>query len=256
MSEIDSAAEETCPVCDGTAVEADVYGLNGICRDCGFVLQAEREAIPDWAIPDGNTVTASRDDWATYCRVENATEQQLAEAFGVIESIANRFQLPPGLREKTAAIYGRAFRAEATDGRETASLVAACLRIASLQTTKPIPTGRLTETKSVDASVFRQSYSVLQSAVNVTAPPVEPVSYLWFLQQVLTIDAQTVETTSDRLEAVESVNSLVGKDPAGIAAAGLYDTADSLTQQTIANAAGVSTETIRLRAGDLREATA
>ena len=52
------------------------------------------------------------------------------------------------------------------------------------------------------------------------------------------------------------MDALVGKDPAGVAAGGLYYTADSLTQQTVAETVGVSTETIRLRAADLREATA
>lgn len=256
MAEATSSHPDDCPVCDGGAVEADVYGLKGICVDCGFVLQADTETIPEWAIPDGDDDSPSRDNWETFCRVRNATEQQLAEAFGDIESISAQFALPPDLRAEAAQIYGRAFRAEVTDGRETVSMVAACLRIGSLQATQPIPTGRLTETDAVDSSLFRQSCSVLQSAVNITAPPVEPASYLWFLEHELAVDSQTVSTTEELLRSVSGMDALVGKDPAGVAAGGLYYTADSLTQQTVAETVGVSTETIRLRAADLREATA
>jgi len=256
MSEANTSTPDSCPVCDGQAVEADVYGLNGICLDCGFVLQADTDAIPEWAIPDTEPESPSQGDWQIFCRVENATEQQLAESFGVIESLSAQFGLPTDLCAETAEIYGRAFRAEVTDGRETASMVAACLRIASLQATKPIPTGRLTELTAVDASSFRQSCSVLQSEVDITAPPVEPESYLWFLKQALTLDPQIVSTTSELLQSVSETDALVGKDPAGVAAGGLYCTADSFTQQTVADAVGVSTETIRLRAADLREATA
>ncbi len=256
MDEANSSPADNCPVCDGEAVEADVYGLSGICLDCGFVLQADTDAIPEWAIPDSDSVGPSRDDWEAFCRVQNSTEQQLAEAFGAIESVAARFELPTDLRAETARIYCHAFRAEVTDGRETESMVAACLRIASLQVKKPIPTGRLTEAGAVNRSSFRQSCSVLQSVVDITPPPVEPVSYLWFLQQVLALKAQTVATTSEILQSVGSTDALVGKDPAGIAAGGLYYAADSLTQQTVADAVGVSTETIRLRAADLREVTA
>jgi len=256
MSDANASAPGSCSICDGQAVEADIYGLNGICTDCGFVLQANTDAIPEWAIANSDPESSSQEDWEIFCRVENATEQQLAESFGVIESISAQFGLPTEIRAKTAEIYGRAFRAEVTDGRETASMVAACLRIASLQATKPIPTGRLTELDMVDGSLFRQSCSVLQSAVDITAPLAEPASYLWFLKQVLTIDSQIVSTTSELLQSVSETDALVGKDPAGIAAGGLYCTADPFTQQTVADAVGVSTETIRLRAADIREVTA
>jgi transcription initiation factor TFIIB len=254
MGELNEPAPDGCPVCDSEAVETAVYGLHGICVECGFVLQADRDAIPEWAIPDVDSDSPNRDDWETFCRVQNATEQQLAEAFGEIESVAARFELPTEIRKKTASIYGRAFRAEVTDGRETVSMVAACLRFASLQVTKPIPTGRLTDLETVDSSLFRQSCSVLQSAVDITAPPVEPVSYLWFIQQVLTVDSQTVSATEELLQSVTNLETLVGKDPAGVAAGGLYCNSESLTQQTVADAVGVSTETIRLRAADLQEA--
>jgi len=255
MSESDAPVPDSCPLCDGGAVEPDEYELNGICLDCGFVLQADTDAIPEWAISDTDPQSLCRNNWETFCRVKNATEQQLAESFGVIESISDQFELPIDLRAETAEIYGRAFRAEVTDGRETESMVAACLRIASLQATNPIPTGRLTELDTVDRSLFRQSCSVLQSAVDITTPPAEPASYLWFLKQVLTIDQQTVSTTKELLQSVSETDALVGKDPAGIAAGGLYFTADSFTQQTVADAVGVSTETIRLRTTDIREVT-
>jgi transcription initiation factor TFIIB len=256
MAKANSSGQDSCPVCDSESIEADVYGLNGLCLDCGFVLQADTDAIPEWAIPDGDTDSGSSEDWETFCRVQNSTEQQLAEAFSTIEMIADRFELPTDVRAKAASNYGCAFSAGETDGRDTGSMVAACLRLASREVTKPIPTGRLAELGVVDASKFRQSCSVLQSAVEITAPPVEPASYLWFLQQELTIDSQTVERTTDLLERVSSVDTLVGKDPAGIAAGGVYCTSDLFTQQTVADAVGVSSETIRLRVSDLQEATA
>ena len=256
MADSNRSLPEVCPICDGEEVETDVYGLNGICLECGFVLQADSDAIPDWASPDADSSTGSQEDWITFCRVENATEQQLAEAFGEIETIATRFELPTELREKTADIYCRAFRAEATDGRDTSSMIAACLRVASLQATKPIPTGRLTEHSTVESSKFRLCYSVLQSDLDLTASPVEPVSYLWFLRQMLSVSPETVETTTDLLASVNASDAFVGKDPAGVAGAGLYCAAESFTQQTIADTVGVSAETIRLRAADLTEATA
>jgi len=256
MAESNHSSPEICPLCDGEEAETEVYGLTGICLECGFVLQADSDAIPEWAMSDADSSTVSREDWLTFCRVKNATEQQLAEAFGVIETIAARFELPTDLREKTAAIYGRAFRAEVTDGRDTTSMIAACLRIASLQATKPIPSGRLTEQPAVDQSIFRQSCSVLNSDLEITAPPVEPVSYLWFLQQMLSVNPEIVETTTDLLESTSDLDAFVGKDPAGVAGAGLYNVADSFTQQTIADTVGVSAETIRLRSADLQQATA
>lgn len=244
-----------CPVCDDETVETDVYGLNGICEGCGFVLQADREAIPEWAVSSAEASTGGREQWMEVSRVRNATEHRLATAFGVIESIGAQFALPSTLRSQTADIFCRGFRADVTDGRETESMIAASLRLASLCETQPIPAGRLTALGMIERSSYRNCYSALQSAIDLTVPPATPASYLWFLQHELSLDAQTVQTTRERLLPIEECGSLTGKNPAGIAGGCLYVTATDITQQTVADAVAVSTETIRLRAADIREAT-
>jgi transcription initiation factor TFIIIB Brf1 subunit/transcription initiation factor TFIIB len=54
------------------------------------------------------------------------------------------------------------------------------------------------------------------------------------------------------LESVTGKQAFVGKDPAGIAAGGVYVLLDEFTQGEVAEAVGVSTETVRRRVKQLR----
>jgi transcription initiation factor TFIIB len=74
-----------------------------------------------------------------------------------------------------------------------------------------------------------------------------------FLDDEFTVDEDHLQASTDLLEDIASSSSLVGKDPSGIAAAALYVTGEELTQADVAEAVGVSTETVRNRVAQLRE---
>lgn len=252
-SALDDAAG--CPVCETSSLDEAAYGFDGLCTTCGFVVHetADRDVIPEWVRSTDSTEEPDHEPWEAYCRITNGTEAQLADAFGMIEEFSDDLPIPIEVRKQAAKLYTTAFRAELTDGRKTDSMVAACLRVGSLQAEKPIPISRVTALESVSASTFRECRRDVKTEIEDQIMAVSPVAYLWLYEADLEIAASTLADTKALLESAEDSDSLVGKDPAGIAAAGVYHTTTDLTQQDVADPVGVSTETIRLRVGDLKE---
>jgi len=246
-----STSPQACPVCDSNSVETNVYGLSGICEECGFVLDKQGQIdVPQWAVNGSNETQTGPEGWLEFSTVTNGTEQQLAEAYGIIEQIATVFPVPIQLRKETATVYATAFRNKATDGRDTKNMVAACLRIGSRRVEHAVPQNRLIDLDDVSSSAFRKCVSAVCSETEQDLSPVKPTDYLWFLEELLDLEETEITATTNTLEVVEETNQIVGKDPSGVAAAGVYTTVDSVTQKQAANAVGVSTETIRLRTAD------
>lgn len=247
--------QQACPVCDTAGIADDAYRFDGMCTACGFVIHdsAEKDITPDWVRSDESTTNSEQDSWQEFCRITNATEEQLAAAFETIEDFADQLPLPADIREAAAQVYGSAFNAELTDGRATESMVAACVRAGSIQADKPIPTRRLTGLKPVSDGTFRSCYRDLQEEIDLPAGGVSPEAYLWFFDQAMSVSKSPIDRTREELQSISGANTLIGKDPVGIAAAALYRAGETITQQTVAEVAGVSTETIRLRAADIRE---
>ena len=247
-----STPPQACPVCDSTSIEAHVYGLSGICEECGFVLDKQDQIdVPQWAVNGSNETQTGPEGWLEFSSVTNSTEQQLAEAYSVIEEIATVFPVPIQLRKETATVYATAFRNKATDGRDTKNMVAACLRIGSRHIDRPVPQNRLIDLDDVSSSAFRKCITAARNETEQDLSPVNPTDYLWFLEELLDLEETEITATANTLEALEETNQVVGKDPSGVAAAGVYTTVDCVTQKQAANAVGVSTETIRLRTADI-----
>jgi len=243
-----------CPACGNGDIDESVSGFDGVCDACGFVIHDETDPTPpDWQLAENNSEETQRDDWLAVCQVRDATEKQLAQAFAAIEDLAQTLNLPTGLRQDSADLYCEAFRSKTTDGRDTTSFVAACVRLASLQSEKPIPTSRLTEIEDAESKKFRLSYNALQEELERSPPTPTPVDYIWFLDKALDLDESKITATDRALQAVTGDDALIGKDPKGIAAATVYLKGEHYTQAAVAEAVGVSTETIRVRANQLQE---
>ena len=243
-----------CPACGCRKIDESVCEFDGICSECGFVVHdSTNPTETEWVLADEKREENQQEDWLTVCRVRDATEKQLAQAFATIEDIAHHFDLPIDIREEAADVYCDAFHETTTDGRDTTCLVAVCVRLASLEVEKPVPTSRLTEIHDVDDKKFRQSYIALRKELEYTPPTLTPIDYLWFLSKALDLDESELQATERPLKAVSDERSLIGKDPTGIAAATIYLEGQDYTQSTVAEAAGVSTETIRVRANQLQK---
>jgi transcription initiation factor TFIIB len=244
-----------CPACDGPDIDESLENFNGVCEECGFVIRADEGSVSlDWKLEEPESGDDDQNDWLEECPIRNATEKRLAEAFDALETCADHLGISDELRQETADIYCDAFRAETTDGRAATCLIVACLRMASLRCQTPVPLGRLYNYRNIGRTALRRSLTALKEDLSLQVDTPRPAGYLSFIGTTSTVSDAQLSRTERLLDDVENEPSLVGKDPAGIAAAGIYLCGD-LTQAEAADAVGVSTETIRLRVNQLQELT-
>lgn len=254
MTSNNTQAIEPCPACESNDIDCSVDSLDGVCTQCGYVIQTNAEREPsDWLVPQDEVKQSACQSWDEFCPVRNATEQQLVQALSTLEKISDRLTLGSELRRESAEVYCEAFLAKTTDGRDTECLVPACVRLASLECEYPVPTGRLTETSDVGVKQFRLSYTALCEDLDTTPSMVVPADYIPFLAGQLTLADAQREKSIQRLANVAEDPSLVGKNPVGIASGAVYLTTGRLTQSDVAEVAGLSTETVRQRVAQLRE---
>lgn len=245
--------ELDCPACESDEVETDVYGFKGFCQNCGFIIRnwASPE-VPDWKIESKREQESNKLDWLSFCRVRNSTEEQLALAFECVERLSSELAVSRSVRERTAEIYCEAFCYGTTNGRSTDCLVAVCLSIASQNAHEPIPTFRLIDAASVTRRAFNTSQRALRDDLEIGNRPSSSKEYLPFLSEALCISEHEHVSASNLLEELSGRLEFMGKNPIGVASAAIYLTSDC-TQQQIADSAGISSETIRQRVGDIRE---
>ena len=253
MTQVAQGQAESCPVCGTAEIDDSLESFEGVCESCGFVIRENSDSISlQWDIGE-EVFQHSEEDWKSVCRVRNATEQQLAEAINEVEQFAGQIGLPDDIREATVDIYCDAFRAELTDGRKTACIVAVCLRLASRRVGTPIPKSRLTALSDVDEKKVHRSDLALCDELDIEPRLPDPKEYLPFLQTQLELGDEVWEAAERILTTVEGDQSFVGKDPAGIAAGAVYLSQDEYTQWDVAKAVGLATETVRQRIKQLRE---
>lgn len=257
MTSSEYAQAESCPVCEAENIDGSVEAFKGICETCGFVVSEDTSSISlEWDVIDGTFSSGETDeDWMSECRIRNATEQQLAEAFETLEHFADDLGIPDELREETVDIYCDAFRDGITDGRTTACVVAACLRLASYRGDLPIPMSRLTEFSDVDERKFHRSHLALCDELEIQSRTPTPTEYVSFLELELELTDTDRDAVEQLVGKVEEDQAFVGKDPAGIAAGGVYLLQEDFTQWEVAKAVGLATETVRQRVKELQEVT-
>lgn len=252
MTQVDH--EHLCPACGSENTDGSIDAFEAVCDNCGFVIREDVNSVSlEWEVTNGTFQRSENKDWLTECRVRNATEQQLANAFEVLEDFAAQLNLSDEVHEGTVDIYCDAFRAGLTDGRKTICVVATCLCLSSRRAKMPIPTNRLLEFDDVERTKLSRSRRALCEELGIKARTPEPDKYIPFIESELDLTSEEVEEVEKLLTSVRGMQKLVGKDPAGTAAGGVYVVQEEYTQKQLAEVVGVSAETVRQRVNDLGE---
>lgn len=249
-----AAGHAHCPACKTEEVQADIHGFDGICRRCGFVIHDRSVPCPpDWQATTETVDEEENNEWLSYCRIHDSTEEQFALAFESLEGLASELGARSPLREEAAELYCEAFCSGTTNGRGTDCLVAVCLSLAAQQAAQPIPRGRLLTAESIEQKTFNLSHKAVVQNLGIDLGPIRPVLYVPFLQSDLSLLESEVTSTIHLIESLSGEPELSGKNPIGITSAAVYLTSKTgKTQKEVADAGGVSTETIRQRVVDLR----
>ncbi|SEP24250.1 transcription initiation factor TFIIB [Halorientalis persicus] len=229
------------------------YSLsNPVCADCGLVI-GNSDVASLHGSPNCESTSVQQRSWMDYCTVMNATEKRFAQAIGLLEDLTPIFQLTSPQRIATAEIVRDAVQTRVTDGRHNGSIVAAALILAKRKGNTPLSINRVATAASLSQTDLRSAVGVLSEELGVNPPPPEPADYVLSFATELDTPLSVVRDTDQLLTRARSEGLLAGRNPAGVAAAVLYIVSnEGYTQQQLADLAGVSPETIRVRLNELR----
>lgn len=251
MPEEHSAETLSCPSCGETALDESIPGIEPICRSCGLVI-SENTAIP--IIESlSQKETEKTLTWSEYYNVRNSTEQQIAAAFEELEEVGDRLGIGVSERERAAELYVEAAVEAATDGRPTALVIAAILVHATRLERTPRPLGCIAGAADVEVKSLSRIVRTLPEEVGFESITPIPQEYIPWLCAQLDAPPEVAPEATSIADELANEGLISGRHPVGVAAASIYMAVEgSITQRAIANIAGVTEETIRVRIADCR----
>ena len=249
-SDLEPGEKNVCPVCGSTDFDDGPSGIGPVCVICGAVVASDVEAD---ILPSSSSDHTKDREWSDYYSVSNSTEQQIASAFAFLEDLSDSLTASTDVRERTAELYGDLALNNITDGRSMKAVIAATIIFAGRELNEPHPTGRVAELAGVELPKIRSAQSAMRSELGELSPYCPPGEYLPELAQFLELDTAVEATAQEVLEELDEYR-LGGKHPAAVAGAALYLSAEGdITQRAVAQVAGVTTETVRVRVKMCRE---
>ena len=253
-----TVASDCCPACDSNDLDDSLKGIDPVCVECGLVISAAdlvENSEVDPCLSDEVSEPEQRESWLEYCAVTNSIEKRMAVAFGVLEEYASELRLSSKTCDRASILFGEAAKHKLTHGRAKENVVGAVLYIAAHETEEVPPPSRLNELTGTDRSSVQQVTQLLRTELDVDYIDSRPETYVPFLCKDLGYEDRTCNDAHRLLREARDHQLTNGRSPTGLAGAALYCvSAGERSQRIVANAAGVSKETIRVRISEFREA--
>lgn len=242
-------SENQCPSCNGNVEDELAEIPQPVCSDCGFVVGEE---VPPELDTDSDGAQSGIDSWETYYSVRNATEEQVAAALELLEQIEDKLLLSSEIKQQAAEVY-KAFAIEGlTDGRSTRQVIGVSICLGCRNVGAARPSERVARALEVDSDSLRRLLRVMQQELELECTASSPSAYLSYFCRDLGLTDEVEHEANDLVGQFKSRSRITGKHPAGIAGAGVYLVASGITQREIADVAGVTKETIRVRLNEMR----
>jgi len=245
---------QECPEC-GHISKLELSDIpNSICRDCGYVIGCGVDP-PNLEAENDNKDSVDTQSWTEFYSITNSTEKQVAVAFEEIEAVGDELFLSASCREQIAEVYAAASAENVTDGRSTSLVVAAAICIGSREIEEPRPSERVASVMGLKTGKLKQTIRRFQEELDRGYSDLSAAAYVAYLCSDAGLDSEVETQATQLIEAFESQDEpqYSSMHPAGIAGAAIYVSArEEVTQRDVATVAGVSKETIRVRANDLK----
>ncbi|UWG46498.1 Transcription initiation factor IIB family protein [Halanaeroarchaeum sp. HSR-CO] len=277
----------SCPECSGP-LQTDQ--TETVCKQCGLVVAEDRiDHGPEWrSFSDGPNrertgapLTRSRHDRGLSTeigrssrlkgrkrrrvarmrtqhdrsRVSSTAERNQIYAFTEIRRLTGALSLPRSVRDQACVLFDSAqdddlLRGRSLEGFAAATVYAVC-RTNGLARTM----GEIADAARAAERELQIAYDAMNRELGLQTGPIRPRTYLPRFASDLDLSAAVERDARSILEA--GSRAVGGRNPGGVAAAGLYlaaeDTDEQITQAAAADAAGVSAVTVRSAIDALRD---
>jgi transcription initiation factor TFIIB len=193
--------------------------------------------------------------WQIRTRVHSSIDRNLAQAMSELDRISSQVTLPRTVKEAAALIYRRAVERGLVRGRSIESVMAASIYAACRIHKIPRTLDEIAlVTKSGRKDVAR-CYRLLLREIDLNIPIADPLDFIPRIGRALQLGGETQRRGADIVKQARKLGITAGKDPAGLAAAGVYIAClledERRTQKEIAQAAQVTEVTVRNRYKEL-----
>ncbi len=204
-----------------------------------------------------NTITRLR-TWDSRSQSNVSEDRNLKQALSELNRLKDKLAISANVLEKAAYLYRKAMEKNLSRGRSISAMIAASLYAACRDTETPRTLNDVADAANVKRKDISRCYRLLHYELELKMPVVDSIQLIARISSKLEIPEKTKRDALKILRGIQERKESSGKDPMGLAAAGLYlacvKNGVSITQRDLAEAAGVTEVTIRNRYKALREA--
>ena len=221
--------------------------IGKIDRDaCGKMLDSQTQA----------TINRLR-TWDLRSQSSYGTDRNLRIAFRILEKLKDILGLSDAALEKTAYIYRKAQERGLIRGRTIHAMLAAAAYIACREMGLSKTLNDIATAANIMHKDLSRSYRLLITELDLKIPSIDPAKCISKIANKVGLREPTKRRALNMMHEVTKEELSAGKSPMGLAAAVLYLTSlsagnESVSQSTMASAAGVTEVTIRNRFKELR----
>lgn len=196
--------------------------------------------------------------WDERYRARDSKDRNLRHALGEISRMAASLGLPDPVTETAGATYRRALSEGLLPGRSIEGVATASLYAATRMEQVTRSLDEMVAVSRVDKLEIERTYRYLSRELELTIAPTAPTEFLPRIASTVNASDETERLARTLVEGAMDAGVHSGRDPVGIAASGIYAAAKltgaDIRQIDVAEAAGVSTVTVRNRYPEVLEA--
>ena len=237
--------------CGGTVIENEGEAA---CSRCGMVHETVPDGGPAWSETVRPTVFNGY--WRLY-RLDRMVSRPHEKTEILIESICQKCGVPDVVYKRSMTLHSMVVAHNLHLGWNLEARIAAVVTLACRLEGIPRTTKTICEAAGVKTGQAHHIYSRVVAGLRLSVPPPDPAAFVGSIATACNIPELARRRAVNLL--VEHNKDLYGKDPSTLAAAALYMACDEfghdISQQSIADAAHVSTVSLRLRRQDLLDVT-
>jgi transcription initiation factor TFIIB len=184
--------------------------------------------------------------------------RNLKKAMWEINRICNGLGLAWQVAERSAYFYRKALQKSLIKGRSISGFVAASTYLACKERMIPRTIDEISKASGVDKPFATHCYKILIGEMHIEPPVTDPHRNIAKISARAGVEERVSRRAREILSSVASHTAIIGKNPLVLAAAALYlatvECKMTITKTMIADAAEVSTISLRKRLADISRA--
>ena len=183
--------------------------------------------------------------------------RNLSQAFTMLDGMKAKLGIPNTVVEKTAYIYRKAAAINLARGRSIAPLISAALYAACRDTNTTRSLDDIADAGNVTRKLLSRTFRTLVRTLNLSVNQYDSLGFVTRISSELGVKEKTKRDAFDILRKSQEKEISAGKNPVAQATASLYLASiingERISQTAFSEASGVSSVTIRNRAGQIRK---